>query len=141
MEIHQSAVILLLVLCVSFSAHAQEPPPYVRDRYLKFLNQHRGPFVNVEMCTSEISKRNITAPDGGCKPVNTFIKAFTDYIDPVCGGGKYSKLYRSNQPFNVVTCTLEPEPKYPNCTYTGKLSTQYIVLGCIRGWPVHYEGQ
>ncbi|KAF4115146.1 hypothetical protein G5714_002635 [Onychostoma macrolepis] len=57
MEIHRSTVILLLLLSVSSFTHGQ--PADVMRRYQKFLTQHQGPYVNVEMCTDEISDRNI----------------------------------------------------------------------------------
>ncbi|RXN35814.1 ribonuclease-like 3 [Labeo rohita] len=74
MEIHQSAVILLLVLAVSFTAYGQ--PDDIKPRYQKFLNQHLGPDMTEKKCDSEIRKRGITASgtENGCKEVNTFIK-------------------------------------------------------------------
>ncbi|CAM4660354.1 unnamed protein product [Leuciscus chuanchicus] len=133
MEIHQSVVILLLVLCVSFSTHAQPPG------YQHFLNQHVGPLVNAAMCTSEIRNRRITAPDGGCKPVNTFIQANAGVINPVCGRGGTpvgGNLFQSNNPFNVVTCRLQSGTP-PNCIYrTGQLATLKIVLGPLLVYEV-----
>ncbi|KAF4114059.1 hypothetical protein G5714_004282 [Onychostoma macrolepis] len=55
-------VILLLLFCVSSFTYGQ--PAHVMRRYQKFLTQHRGPYVNVEMCTSEISDRNIGSETG-----------------------------------------------------------------------------
>ncbi|XP_056109200.1 ribonuclease-like 3 [Rhinichthys klamathensis goyatoka] len=142
MEIHQSAVILLLVLCVSFFTHAQ--PPQIKPRYQKFLNQHLGPDMNKQKCTSEIKKRDITAITGGCKDVNTFIQANKNQINTVCGKGgtpQGGNLFKSNQPFPVITCKLQSGERPPKCEYRkGKKSTRYIVLGCEQGWPVHYEG-
>ncbi|KAK7136689.1 hypothetical protein R3I93_016894 [Phoxinus phoxinus] len=141
MEIHQSAVILLLVVCVSFSAHAQ--PPHILPRYQKFLNQHRDPDMSEQKCDSEMRKRGITGTGNGCKPVNTFIQANTNQIKAVCGGGgtpQGGNLFKSNQPFPVITCRLQSGERPPRCEYhKGKKSTRYIVLGCEKGWPVHYE--
>ncbi|KAI2647934.1 Ribonuclease-like 3 [Labeo rohita] len=89
MEIH--TVILLLLLCVSSSTRGQ--PADVMRRYQNFLNQHRGPGVTVEMCTSEISRRNIRGPAGECKPVNTFIQAKDRDIRAVCGRSHNYKLF------------------------------------------------
>ncbi|KAL1251691.1 hypothetical protein QQF64_019487 [Cirrhinus molitorella] len=142
MEIHQSAVILLLVLASSFTAYGQ--PDDIKPRYQKFLNQHLGPRVSEQDCGKEISKRGITASGtaNGCKDVNTFIQANKNDIKVVCGRGgtpQGRNLFKSNQPFPVVTCKLQSGQRQPNCQYRGKKSTRYIVLGCDREWPVHYE--
>ncbi|XDV23820.1 hypothetical protein PO909_028217 [Leuciscus waleckii] len=142
MEIHQSAVILLLVLCVSFSTHAQ-PPDYIKPRYQKFLNQHFGPDMSEQDCTNAMRKKGITGADGGCKDVNTFIKANSNHIKVVCGNGgkpQGGNLFKSNQPFTVITCSLRSGLRPPRCEYgRGKKSLRYIVLGCEKGWPVHYD--
>ncbi|XP_073699513.1 ribonuclease-like 3 [Garra rufa] len=144
MEIHQSAVIVLLVLAASFTANGQ--PDDVKPRYKNFLNQHLGPHVSKNDCDKEIRKRNITASGtaNGCKEVNTFIQANKKNINVVCGEGgtpQGRNLFKSNQPFPVVTCKLQSGQRHPNCQYSRKKSTssRYIVLGCDRGWPVHYE--
>ncbi len=59
MEIHQSAVILLLVLAASFTAYGQ--PANILPRYQKFLNQHYGPSVSEQDCDREIRNRHITS--------------------------------------------------------------------------------
>ncbi len=142
MEIHQSAVILLLVLAASFTVYGQ--PDNIKPRYKNFLNQHLGPHVSEQDCDKEIRKRHITA--GGtandCKDVNTFIQANTNDINNVCGrGGRPygNNKTISNQPFPVVTCKRKGGQRHPNCKYRGKRSTRYIVLGCEKGWPVHYD--
>ncbi|XP_026054708.1 ribonuclease-like 3 [Carassius auratus] len=145
MEIHASAVILLLILAASFTAYGDEqPPPDINPRYQKFLSQHVGLRVSEHACDREIRKRDITASgtENGCKEVNTFIKAKKDIIRVVCGKGgtpQGKNLFKSNKPFPVVTCKLKSGQRHPNCQYRGKKSTRYIVLGCDRGWPVHYE--
>ncbi|XP_050975847.1 ribonuclease-like 3 [Labeo rohita] len=139
MEIHQSTVILLLLLSVSSFTHGQ--PADIMRRYQKFLNQHHGPFVNREMCTSEIRNRNIVSETGDCKPVNTFIQAEDHQITAVCARNNRlnSNLYKSSTPFNVVTCRLK-SGQWPNCEYyRGSLYTRYIVLACERGLPIHYQ--
>ncbi|XP_058625694.1 ribonuclease-like 3 [Onychostoma macrolepis] len=141
MEIHRSTVILLLLLSVSSFTHGQ--PADVMRRYQKFLTQHQGPYVNVEMCTDEISDRNIGSETGECKPVNTFIQAQDHQIKAVCSGGTrlYNdrNLFESATPYSVVTCRLK-SGQWPNCEYyRGRLSTRYIVLACDQGWPVHYQ--
>uniref|UniRef100_A0A9J8C566 Ribonuclease like 2 n=1 Tax=Cyprinus carpio carpio TaxID=630221 RepID=A0A9J8C566_CYPCA len=140
MEIHPSAVILLLLLAASFTAYGQ--PDDIKPRYQKFLSQHVGLRVSEHDCNREIRKRDITASENGCKEVNTFIKAKKDIIRVVCGKGgtpQGKNLFKSNKPFPVVTCKLKSGERRPKCQYRGKKSTRYIVLGCDRGWPVHYE--
>uniref|UniRef100_A0A8C2F1P0 Ribonuclease like 2 n=1 Tax=Cyprinus carpio TaxID=7962 RepID=A0A8C2F1P0_CYPCA len=140
MEIHQSTVILLLLLCVSSYTHAQ--PAHTMRRYQNFLNHHRGPYVNVEMCTDVIRDRKITDSAGYCKPVNSFIRAPDHLITAVCSGGTrlYYNLFRSGTPFDVVTCRLKSGQTHPDCEYDrGRLSIGNIVLGCEHGLPVHYE--
>lgn len=144
MEIHPSAVILLLLLAASFTAYGQ--PDHIQLRYEKFLNQHLGPHVNEHACDREIGRRKIIASGtaNGCKEVNTFIQTYTDKINTVCGDGgtpqmNNRNLSMSNQPFPVVTCKLKSGQRRPNCQYRGKKSTRYIVLGCEEGWPVHYD--
>ncbi|XP_043078947.1 ribonuclease like 2 [Puntigrus tetrazona] len=142
MEVHRSAVILLLLLAASFPAYGQ--PDDLKSRYLKFLIQHLGPQVSVQDCDNEIRKRDITAAgtENGCKEANTFIQANKNDINAVCGNGgtpQGGNLFKSNQPFPVVTCKLQSGQRHPKCEYRGKRSTRYIVLGCDRGWPVHYE--
>ncbi|XP_056304012.1 ribonuclease-like 3 [Danio aesculapii] len=140
MEILQSAVIFLLVF--SFSLTAAEVPPDVAPRYQKFLRQHVDPDMSVQKCDSEMRERGITAGSGNdCKEINTLIQANKRVIKDVCGkaGTPKNNLFISNQPFPVVTCILKSGERHPRCQYQGKRSTRYIVLGCDKGWPVHYE--
>ncbi|KAG1925436.1 ribonuclease like [Pimephales promelas] len=142
MEVHQSAVILLLVVCVSFSTHADpQPPPDVEPRYLKFLKQHFGPDMSEQKCDRKMNN-GITGPNGVCKDVNTFIQANSNEIKAVCGTGgrpQGGDLFKSGQQFPVITCKLKRGSRPPRCAYRGKRSTRYVVLGCEKGWPVHYD--
>ncbi|XP_073710706.1 ribonuclease-like 3 [Misgurnus anguillicaudatus] len=143
-KMHQSAVILLLVLCASLSTDAQ--PADVRQRYEKFLRQHVYGKMNERICDSEIRKRQITLSDtdNGCKEVNTFIQANGNTVRAVCTGGgtiynKQRNLYISNNPFPVITCKLTGGTRRPNCVYRGHKSTRKIVVACEQGWPTHYD--
>ncbi|XP_058618052.1 ribonuclease-like 3 [Onychostoma macrolepis] len=142
MEIHQSAVILLLVLAAAFTAYGQ--PAHITLRYKNFLHQHLGPHVNERQCDSEISRRHITLAGNVCKPTNTFIQVNANNIRAVCGkGGTQHRdnriRFTSNKPFFVVTCELQSGKRYPKCVYgRGTGSTRNIVLECDEGWPVHY---
>ncbi|XP_026054662.1 ribonuclease-like 3 [Carassius auratus] len=137
-----SAVILLLISAASFTANGQ--PDDIKPRYQKFLNQHLGPHVSERDCDREIRNRGITASgtENDCKEVNTFIQANKNNINVVCGKGgtpQGNNLFKSNQRFPLVTCKLQSGQRHPNCKYRGEKSTRYIVLGCDRGWPVHYD--
>ncbi|KAI2645508.1 Ribonuclease-like 3 [Labeo rohita] len=127
MEIHQSAVILLLVLAASFTAYGQ--PHDIKPCYQKFLNQHLGLHVSEHDCDKEIRKRGITASGtaNGCKDINTFLPANKNNIKVVCGrnGGtpQGGNLFKSNHPFPVVTCKLQSGQRHPNFQYRGKKST------------------
>ncbi|XP_050960729.1 ribonuclease-like 3 [Labeo rohita] len=139
---HQSAVILLLVLAASFTAHGQ--PEDIKPRYEKFLNQHLGPDMTEKKCDSEIKHRKISdsKTPNGCKEVNTFIKANKHQINAVCdkGGTPQSNgMIKSNQPFPVITCKLKSSENKRKCEYRGNKSTRYIVVKCEKGWPVHYD--
>ncbi|XP_067271080.1 ribonuclease-like 3 [Pseudorasbora parva] len=132
MEIHQSAVILLLVLSVSFSAHGQ--------MNVKLLNQNVI-LSNLPAQSCGLNK-HINGTANGCKKVHTFIQANIGAAMAVCGRGGISQgggLYRSRKTFNTVVCTLKSGSKSPNCQYTGVKSKRYFVLRCARGWPVSYE--
>ncbi|XP_056109151.1 ribonuclease-like 3 [Rhinichthys klamathensis goyatoka] len=136
MEIHQSAVILLLVVCVSFSTHA------VPDGYKHFLKQHVFGAMTVQKCDSEIHTRGIVQSDttNGCKDINTFILANKKDVNAVCGkaGTQRGNNRVSNNPFPVVICKLHSGNTHPHCEYRGTRSTRQIVVRCEDGWPVHY---
>lgn len=141
---HQSALILLLVLCASLSTDAG--PKDVKERYEKFLRQHVYGNMNEHICDREIYKRHITKNDTSneCKEVNTFIQANKDTVRAVCTGGgsiynNIKDLYESQKPFPVIACKLRKGDRYPNCVYRGHKSTRRIVVGCADGWPTHYD--
>ncbi|KAL4631193.1 ribonuclease like 2 precursor-like [Arapaima gigas] len=115
-------------------------------RYEKFLRQHYGKTVNEHDCTKEMKLREIyNENDNTCKEVNTFIVSSTiEQIKAICDkAGEYygrGNLYRSIQPFPVVTCKLRRGRFRNHCEYrTGTKSTRYLVLGCENKLPVHYE--
>lgn len=141
MKFHQSVVILLLVLCASLSTDAQ--PADVRRQYDNFRNQHVNVGMRDTMCDTVIQDRNIwDRKTNACKPVNTFIRATDAVINAVCGlGGTRlgGNLYRSNNPFYVVTCRHDRGDIHTGCQHWAKASTVRIVLACERGWPVHFQ--
>nr|XP_055034986.1 ribonuclease-like 3 [Misgurnus anguillicaudatus] len=140
---HQSAVILWLVLCASLSTDAQ--PADVQERYKNFLNQHVFSHMNEHKCDRVIRKRHITQPNTNkCKEVNTFIQANGNTVESVCTGGgtiynNQRNLYISNNPFPVITCKLRKGARRPKCVYRGRKSTRKIVVACEQGLPTHYD--
>ncbi|XP_067254939.1 ribonuclease-like 3 [Chanodichthys erythropterus] len=143
MEIHQSAVILLLIFSVSSFTHGQ-PPAHIKPRYEKFLKQHYNPDMTVQKCDTVIrANRDFihSETENGCKKINSFIQANSNDIKAVCGraGKPYHNMVASTKPFSVVTCKLHSGDTHPNCKYRGVRDTRYIVLACEHGWPVHYD--
>ncbi|KAK7126510.1 hypothetical protein R3I94_017861 [Phoxinus phoxinus] len=136
MEIHPSAVILLLVLCVSFSAHAQQPPP----GYWHFLNNHVFAAMTVQKCDSEILAREIALPQtsDGCRDRNAFIVANSNDVKAICGAGGTPRGTNriSNNPLPVITCNLQSGNTQPQCRYRGVRTSRRIVVRCIGAWPV-----
>uniref|UniRef100_A0A8C9V6Y8 Ribonuclease A-domain domain-containing protein n=1 Tax=Scleropages formosus TaxID=113540 RepID=A0A8C9V6Y8_SCLFO len=97
-------------------------------------------------CTGEMRSRNIyNENDNTCKELNTFIVSSTkDQISAICdkAGTHYGarNLYRSNQPFPVITCTLKRGTYRNHCEYrAGRRSTRYLIIGCEDKLPVHYD--
>ncbi|XP_036403472.1 ribonuclease-like 3 [Megalops cyprinoides] len=143
-------LVLLLVLVPTECARGlnnEGPPPHVKPRYEKFHLQHIFGNMNEHKCNSEIAKREIYEIDGRtCKETNTFITASSQEVRKVCkdAGTPEGNLFRSNQPFPVITCKLTNGNKHqptqkPNCEYKGIKSTRTIVIACDEGWPVHYD--
>lgn len=142
MEIHQSAVILLLILSVSSFTHGQPA------LYHNFLDRHRCPDMNEQQCDSKIKERHITDFDNYCTDINTFIQASETDIKAVCskkGGTPLNDyLFNSTKTFPVVICKLcnfQKCKKFPDCKYIGFKENRHIVLKCDNGWPVDYQEQ
>uniref|UniRef100_A0A8C9RBG5 Ribonuclease like 3 n=1 Tax=Scleropages formosus TaxID=113540 RepID=A0A8C9RBG5_SCLFO len=124
------------------------PLPALRPeetKYEKFLRQHYD-FKNQHGCTTEMRRREIfNKKDNTCKEVNSFIvSSTTNQIKAICdkagthhGAGN---LYKSNQPFPVITCKLKKGTYRNDCEYNdGKKSSRYLIIGCEDKLPVHYE--
>ncbi|KAK7922629.1 hypothetical protein WMY93_009531 [Mugilogobius chulae] len=105
-----------------------------------FRYKHENPTMTVNQCDNEIYNRHIVGDDGGCRPIHTFIKADIQHIIPVCNEAGISQggnLMKSTTPFPVVVC--RPTGTYPNCGYQGQAKTQYIIIACVGGLPVHFQ--
>lgn len=138
MEIHQSAVILLLLLAASFTTYGQ------LDRHPRFNNQHVYPNMNVNDCDRVIEQRIINPNGSPCKHLNTFIKANENEIDEVCGDGgtklQSHNLFRSNQHFDLIACNLIISESNSKCKYRGQEKHgHHVILACDGNHPVHYE--
>uniref|UniRef100_A0AAZ1XFH7 Ribonuclease A-domain domain-containing protein n=1 Tax=Oreochromis aureus TaxID=47969 RepID=A0AAZ1XFH7_OREAU len=110
------------------------------ERYQKFINQHIYQQMRVGMCTSEIAKRRIKTNNNECKETNTFIRATTGLVTPICNdaGEPYGDMTKSTKPFDIVVCKLKSaRPGY--CEYRGKSYTRKIAIRCEQGLPVHFD--
>uniref|UniRef100_W5UHP9 Ribonuclease-like 3 n=1 Tax=Ictalurus punctatus TaxID=7998 RepID=W5UHP9_ICTPU len=131
MEIRVFGLVLLLVLCAALPAEAQN--------WAAFKKKHIYPSMDERRCTDTINDRGINS-GGRCKKMNSFILATESQVKAVCEkGGRPvgGNLYESNNPFLVVTCSLEPGSN--PCKYNGPKSTRCITIACEKGFPVHYE--
>lgn len=128
MKIHQSTVILLLVICVPLSTYSQN--------FEAFKKKHLAPKdMSEDKCTTEIKTKAINK-DGRCKKINTFIKAEIDDIKKICTT-KEEKNFKGIG-FDVFDCNKNEGVK--ECTYTGTFRKGItIILTCKNGFPVHYE--
>ncbi|ROI38982.1 Ribonuclease-like 3 [Anabarilius grahami] len=133
MKIHQSTVILLLVICAPLSTYSQN--------YEAFKNNHvTQDKMTGRDCTAVIENRHINK-DGDCKQINTFILATEQQIKDVCKTGKKQadgKTFISNTEFDVIDCTYEKKENN-GCKYKDvKPRKTTITLTCENGLPVHY---
>ncbi|KAM3612442.1 uncharacterized protein V6R79_008431 [Siganus canaliculatus] len=139
----QFLCLLLTVLTVAVLSRK----PSIQQRYKKFQNQHIIEQMSANRCDGVMQARNISKVGrNGCKKINTFIRAQINEVKPVCekDGEPYGEMTKSLKRFKIVVCTLKEEKnkkaKYPNCHYRGKALTKKIIIKCIQGFPVHYDG-
>ncbi|KAK9967228.1 hypothetical protein ABG768_001636 [Culter alburnus] len=131
MKIHQSTVILLLVICTSLPTYSQN--------YEAFKRKHVAPGMRAKDCTAVIENRRINRY-GPCKQTNTFIIAAEAQIKEVCISGKGDgKTYKSNTYFYVIDCTFDKK-EWNSCKYKDDVNPKVtqITLTCEGGVPVHY---
>ncbi len=130
MKIHQSAVILLLVVCAPLSSYSQT--------YQHFINKHLAPAgMKIDDCTNIIKgkgiNKEIIKKVTDCKTTNTFIQTTEDEIKSICTN---VNKYAGNQ-FDVIECTFLNNK--PPCTYQGRiLQKPTITVTCDKNVPVHY---
>ncbi|KPP60460.1 angiogenin-4-like, partial [Scleropages formosus] len=129
-----SPTFLVLLVATVIVATVKE-----ETKYKKFLRQH---FKNQHGCTTEIKRRKIfNEKYNTCKRKNSFIvSSTTNQIKDICdkAGTFYGEpnLYRSNQPFPVITCRLKKGTYRNNCEYNdGKKSSRYLIIGCENKLP------
>ncbi|XP_035983323.1 angiogenin-like [Fundulus heteroclitus] len=132
---------LACVLLLSTTAFCQDQ--VVTARYRQFINQHVNAGMSQTRCDAVITQRHITETDSNrCKETNTFIRATTNHIKPICdrAGEPYGNLMKSLQPFDVVICTLKnKDARRPHCQYKGVSRTRRIAISCMQGFPVHFD--
>ncbi|MED6237358.1 hypothetical protein ATANTOWER_023434 [Ataeniobius toweri] len=132
---------LACLLLLSTTAFCQDPA--VIARYRKFINQHINAGMSHTRCDAVISQRGISeTATNACKDTNTFIRATTNLVRPICGsaGQPYGRMTISLQPFDVVVCTLKNQgARPPRCQYRGTSRTRRIAVSCEQGYPVHLD--
>uniref|UniRef100_A0A3Q3FQ30 Ribonuclease A-domain domain-containing protein n=1 Tax=Kryptolebias marmoratus TaxID=37003 RepID=A0A3Q3FQ30_KRYMA len=99
--------------------------------------------MRAEQCDSVIGRLRISKTNSNeCKETNTFIRATTGLIKPICGAASepYGEMRKSLQPFDVVVCTLRNQgARHPRCQYNGQRRTRRIAIKCEGDLPVHFE--
>ncbi len=136
----QFACLLLVLLSVTVLSLDVD----IKGQFKKFKNQHINEQMTVNQCDDVMRRRNIDkVHKNKCKKINTFIRASITTVKPICGraGEKYDDMRKSVERFDIVVCKLKnPSAKYPNCHYSGKALTKRIIIKCVKGFPVHYDG-
>ncbi|XP_043776839.1 angiogenin-1-like [Cervus elaphus] len=112
-------------------------------RYRHFLTQHydRSPKGrDNKYCETMMERRNLTKP---CKGINTFVHGNKNDIKDICKD-KNGKPYRGNlriskSAFQVTICKHKGGSTRPPCYYKATKAYRVIVIGCEKGWPVHFD--
>ncbi|ELR52957.1 hypothetical protein M91_12665, partial [Bos mutus] len=112
-------------------------------RYRHFLIQHfdRSPKGrDNKYCETMMEKRHLTKP---CKSINTFVHGNKNDIKDICkdkNGKPYGGNLRiSKSPFQVTICKHKGGSTRPPCHYKATKDYRVIVIGCEKGWPVHFD--
>nr|XP_020754012.1 angiogenin-1-like [Odocoileus virginianus texanus] len=112
-------------------------------RYRHFLTQHydRSPKGrDNKYCETMMERRNLTKP---CKGINTFVHGNKNDIKDICKD-KNGKPYKGNlriskSAFQVTVCKHKGGSTRPPCYYKATKAYRVIVIGCEKGWPVHFD--
>ncbi len=125
MKIHQSTVILLLVVCAPLSSYGQN--------FKDFKNKHLAPAgMKIGDCTDTILGRGINH-GAYCKAINTFTKPTENEIANLCTN---ANIYSGKQ-FNVIEYTSLNNT--PSCNYSGRSRKNHtLTVTCKNNLPVHY---
>ncbi|XP_028446005.1 ribonuclease-like 3 [Perca flavescens] len=134
-------VCLLLVL---LSATVLSQDAKTKRQYKKFRNQHINEQMSVDGCDDVMRARKIAINNKKCKKTNTFILSNVKRVRSICvnNGEPYDQdknMTKSHEHFNIVVCRLEPT-KHAKCHYNGKKLNKKIIIKCVGGFPVHYDG-
>ncbi|XP_041800608.1 ribonuclease-like 3 [Chelmon rostratus] len=136
-------ILFISLLLVLLSASALSRDADIRRRYKKFQRQHINKEMSANKCDEVMQGRKIAKTNKNkCKKINTFIVDDIDPVRAVCVKGEpHGNMTKSRQCFDIVVCTLKsPRAKYPNCEYRGDKLHKKIIIKCVNGFPVHYDG-
>ncbi len=127
MKIHQSAVILLLVVCAPLSSYSHT--------YEEFKKNHLAPAeMGTGDCTATFLKKLINQGTD-CKPTNTFIKTTEEEIANLCTN---TNIY-SGKKFDVIVCKGTSLNNKAPCKYSGESKKSHtLTVTCENNLPVHY---
>ncbi|MGH0187928.1 UNVERIFIED_CONTAM: hypothetical protein FKN15_027216 [Acipenser sinensis] len=124
--------------------------------YENFKNSHlitANVHADKDFCDKKMINININRNrNGKCKRLNTFILSSEASVEDVCkdGGedwvkpGKRGNLKISKDRFKVIDCVVIDVNQEPsNCRYTtlNINNPMHIIVACINGNPVHFEGK
>uniref|UniRef100_A0A8D0DCS1 Ribonuclease A-domain domain-containing protein n=1 Tax=Sander lucioperca TaxID=283035 RepID=A0A8D0DCS1_SANLU len=111
----------------------------------KFRNQHINEQMSVDDCDDVMRARKIAKINKNkCKKTNTFILSNIKTVRSICvnNGEPYDQdrnMTKSQKHFDIVVCHLKPT-RPAKCHYNGKKLNKKIIIKCVRGFPVHYDG-
>ncbi|KAK6466777.1 hypothetical protein HHUSO_G35902 [Huso huso] len=130
----------------SYQCTCDQEKNQVTANYTDFKNRHiagKNAQGSDEFCSEQIKNRKITVKRR-CKPRNTFIFANEDDVKAVCRDQgvkiRNTNLYKSKKQFKIVDCkNADRNRRPPNCTYRARNANKYIIVGCNRRLPVHFQ--
>lgn len=139
--IRQIALSLLFLVSVNTFLKPKSP----QKRFDIFKRTH---IIKERMQSSEcfevMQSRKINYKGRNCKKTNTFIQAPIQDVKDICKKKgrlvKKEEMIRSRKPFNITVCNVVKPDQFPNCTYGGYTKKAKIIIKCIEGFPVHFDG-
>ncbi|KAI9999427.1 hypothetical protein NQD34_018218 [Periophthalmus magnuspinnatus] len=142
-----SAQLLSALFLLALSSSSKETP---EERFDKFKLQHTYNQPGEFDCTEFMDNFLKVLKLRDCKRCNSVIMGnkFTRPanirdVRNVCreeGMHKEDNLYWSKKQFYVNRCIWTQNSVYPNCEYRSVTLHRHIILGCVGGFPVHFNG-